>query len=438
MESDSGSDSDSSEEIDFNEQFNRDLPLMKENSPTITELYGRGDNEYIANLSDEDWEELGLAISDNEHLKEVHFSGALNDQKLSSLFSFAGLTKSTSIKTLLLYENHFSLTGVRSLSTFLQNSIRLRHLDLSDNNIESEGFNTLLRVLRDSPINKLQCESCAIEHIRIDMDSFPRKLKRLNLSDNNINSEGCREIAKLLQGPDSKLKDLELKRNIIDDEGVAILVDALRSNKSLTTLNLKHNIGISEKGKIMLLKLVDDISSIEATIQSNHTLRYLSVDKFRNNECPGEFIQWKIYNATTINRDNKNNLEAAGKEKVIQTQLWSERRAELAQLQGVSQSPYSEFGPLMLPEVLSLVYHRLGPGEMHIGVKSSIVEIVSTVNRKQCIKEQVNHYLARVDQLTSQLTAIEEAESGVTEAAGDESRSRKRPRKWWWGIWGVR
>ena len=48
--------------------------------------------------------------------------------------------------------------------------------------------------------------------------------------------------------------------------------------------------------------------------------------------------------------------EAAGREKVIQTQLHSERRAKLVEIQRVqSQSLYGEINPLHLPEILSLV-----------------------------------------------------------------------------------
>ena len=75
--------------------------------------------------------------------------------------------------------------------------------------------------------------------------------------------------------------------------------------------------------------------------------------------------------ATQINTKNENNAEAAGRKKMIQTQLNSERRAELADLQGVNQSLYSEIDPLHLPEVLSLVDQHHGQGELYVALKSS-------------------------------------------------------------------
>ena len=90
---------------------------------------------------------------------------------------------------------------------------------------------------------------------------MPRNLRRLYLSCNSINADGCRELVKLLQGDDATLKNLYLSGNKIDDEGVDILVDALQNNTSLTTLNLKRNDEISNQGQILLLKLVNDISA---------------------------------------------------------------------------------------------------------------------------------------------------------------------------------
>ena len=48
----------------------------------------------------------------------------------------------------------------------------------------------------------------------------------LRLNDNSINTDGCRGIAKLLQGGDATLSNLYLYGNKIDDNGVGILVDA--------------------------------------------------------------------------------------------------------------------------------------------------------------------------------------------------------------------
>ena len=343
---------------------------IRDNDPDTTSLYC--DRNWIQNMTDEDWEQLGRDIANNTHLTKVDlFDDALNDRTAS--FLFRGLTRSSSITNVNLSDNELSAAAVPSMVPFLQNANNLTYLGLSNNNIQSEGFNLLIRALRDSPIETLSCQSCGIESVEIDSEHMPRHLKMLLLFDNSINSDGCRGLARLLRGRDATLEFLSLPDNNIDDEGVEVLVDALQSNTSLRELYLQENGGISKQGKIMLLKLVNDVSSIEATLQSNHTLRKIHFfgDKQRSLQ--------HINMATAINRLQ----EEAGRKKVIETQLNSVKRAEVAELQGVSQSLYSEINPLHLPEVLALVARHHGQGELYVALRSSIAGVISTVSRKE-------------------------------------------------------
>ena len=246
--------------------------------------------------------------------------------------------------------------------------------------------------LRDSSIEHLDCSACGIESIEIDIENIPRNLKKLVLEDNNISADGCREVAKLLQGENTTLTDLHLKNNHIDDEGVEILVNALRSNAALRELHLQENDGIngriSKQGKIMLLKLVNDISSIEATMQSNHTLTKLYVNGFPVNGGKiwgtGDAIQLEILSVLRINKNlSERGPIAVGKEKIIQTQLSSDRRAVLCRLQEeeVECSVFNEIDPLHLPEVLSLIGRSHGQGELYVALLSSIASLFS--NRRK-------------------------------------------------------
>jgi hypothetical protein len=221
--------------------------------------------------------------------------------------------------------------------------------------------------------------NCGIESIEIDSEHIPRHLTYLCLTGNNINADGCRGLAKLLQGGDegggdATLDRLELLGNKIDDEGVAILVDALKNNTSLVSLDLRGNDDISDQGQIMLLKLVNNISSIQATLQSNHTLRYIFVKDIDHSLMDADIeMQMNIDMSTEINQRHVYSPERVGRKKVIWTQLNSERRAKLAALQGIDHSLYSEIDPLHLPEVLSLIGQRHGQGELYNAVSSSIM-----------------------------------------------------------------
>jgi len=233
-------------------------------------------------------------------------------------------------------------------------------------------------------------------------------LTYLRLNDNSINTDGCRELAKLLQGGDAALTFLSLNNNEIADDGVEILADALQNNKSLTTLNLLGNDGISDQGQIKLLKLINDVSSIKATLQSNHTLKYVNVERITPSVLEsGEEIKTHIDTATGINRNNGSDPNAAGREKVIQTQLHSETRAVLCRLQGIDRSLYSEIDPLHLPEVLSLIAQRHGQGELYAAVLSSIMTLFSTMNREKCIQQKMEYHAAKIAEHKAKLEELD-------------------------------
>ena len=383
------------------------------NNPRTTEL-GEIDCDCVHSISDENLEQFGSAIAKNTHLTGVDLGG-FSDHRMSLLF--LGLTRSSSIKEMVLHYSEFSVAGVRSMVPFLQNSNNLMELNLSETNIQSEGFNLLFQALRNGPIEELNCQCCGIESIEINSENKPKHLKKLYLNVNDINADGCRELAKSLQGGDATLEILELRGNEIDDDGVEILVDALKSNTSLKELDLLKNDSISKQGEIMLLKLVNDISSIEATMQSNHTLKQLHVmgtDSARE-WVPGDEIQRNIDSTLELNRTlSDQGPTAVGKEKIIQTQLNSARRAALCRLQEqeVEHSVFNEIDPLHLPEVLSLISRSHGHGEFYVAMLSSIVLLFSTMDRERCIQQEKKNLIAqheaRLEELDNELAAIRE------------------------------
>ena len=183
---------------DVSSDWDEELQRIRENDPHTTDFGDESYDEEIRNMTNDGLEQLGKDIANNTHLTYVDLShGALNDHVMS--FLFRGLTRSSSINHMLLYENQLSVAGT-SMVPFLQNANSLTYLDLDDNNLQSEGFNELFRALSDSPIERVDCCRCGIESIDIDIEHTPRQLKDLHLDGNIIKADGCRELAKLLQG----------------------------------------------------------------------------------------------------------------------------------------------------------------------------------------------------------------------------------------------
>lgn len=406
--------------------------LSKRTLKTFRAVGGFGS---MNDLSNGDWEQLGLDIANCSQLETLDLGdvnvgvGNSMDEKLASLFR--GWTRSTSIRSINLRCGELSVEGVLSMVPLLHSTSTLQFLTLNDSNIQSEGFNILFRALRNSPICSLECKGCDIDSIEIGNDEFPRNLQQLWIDDNNINADGCRELAKLLQGGDATLETLSLSNNRIDGDGVEILASVLQNNTSLKYLDLVRN-RISVEGNVKLLKLVCDISSMEATLQTNCTLHTIYVD-----EDAEEIQEWIDYACSYVGEDKEEiqqcidyaNRFDSNREKLIDTQLHSMRRVDLCRLQGIERSNaafYGDFDPLHLPEILALVGRTHGLAELHVALKSSIVTLFSTVDRVKCLEQEMAYHQARVASLQAQIAAIKRAEGNVEEVGNDPRNKRRR------------
>ena len=376
-------------------------------------------------LSNDDWEQLGcdLAACTKLHTGEFNFTSedAMNqdrvDQSIISLLG--GWEGSSSLEVMGLWCNELRVGALRSVVPFWQNCKALNTVRLNHTRIPSQSFNELFRALQCTSIEKLYCMKCGIKSIQIDNDSIPGTLTQLQLDRNKINDADCRELVKLLQGDDAALRVLTLEDNDIGEEGIQILADELQHNTSLEFLDIGSNEGLTKAGAMILLKLVCDVSSIDATLQTNSTLIHIDIGseddlgKIQNHIsfATGEFI---------TNQD-----------KVIEIQLHSKRRAKLCRLQGIDKSNaafYGEFNPLHLPEILALIANRNGHGlpELYVALKSSIAALFSTVDKLKCLEQKLAFHQGRVENLQAQIVALIKAERNISGVVGTESHNKRR------------
>lgn len=167
-------------------------------------------------------------------------------------------------KAIVLRDVRMSTSGIAAL-TRMMNNMNVSTLDLSHNNLGDEGVNTLVNCIANRPI-----------------------VRYLNLSSNEIGYAGCEALVTILP----YLKTLNLSnlpgvstRNHIYNNACVVLFQALRTNTTLTSLDLSNNtIGISNantttqehsKFSIASTNLFDLISSILLT----SSLHRLNLDK---------------------------------------------------------------------------------------------------------------------------------------------------------------
>lgn len=158
-------------------------------------------------------------------------------------------------------------------------------LDFSGNrNITAASGQTLSRVIKSSESFSLSNTSIGdngIVALFQTYHEFPFRhkmvpnLQMLNLEATNLTDTACKTLMLVLQGQEYSVNQLNLNRNHIGNKGLNLLLRGLKGNTCLDTLHLADN-RITTNGWQVILDLICDVTTIDATKQSNHTLTTLT------------------------------------------------------------------------------------------------------------------------------------------------------------------
>ena len=157
---------------------------------------------------------------------------------------------------------------------------KLLHVNLSQNNIGTNGLNVLVKAISGVPVSELHLVRCKLN----DLSPFIvggrklKELKSLNLEDNQLDStaENARALSVLFDGGHPRMKELCLRGCGIDSELIEKSAPALSSNKKLLYLHLLGN-PLEDRGVEALIKTYCNSTSFERILTSNHTIRKISV-----------------------------------------------------------------------------------------------------------------------------------------------------------------
>jgi len=409
---------------------NHDINLIMNNDPDLKhfslETVGAGSLFGVA------WELLGRFIADNDYLETISLSTGHHLTDTEMILFFNGMKNGSAAKEFTLSGNSFGLSGIRSMVPSLC-SWNLTNLTITGSScINAECFAVLVDALHGGPIETLSFNACNLQNIsaleiEID-DTFPHllamdcttedisrcklpylhtldldrnniqnissleyytHLKELHLDGNDIGRDGCMVISKLLQKEDSSLRVLSLNSTSMGDDEAEILASSLQHNTKLTDLSLLDN-QFRVKGCMAFLKLLNDISSIDRTYNSNHSLTSLDLPRSIDSFSCG--LKKHIDFVRRINEEQEGNAEAAGRAKVIETILNSRKRMYLSRLQGIANSygrVSTEVDPVLLPNVLALVGGKHGQSEMYLMLVAIIPDLASIMNKKDVLKQEV-------------------------------------------------
>jgi hypothetical protein len=370
------------------------------------------------------WRFLGRYIANNSHLTRVNLSKCdLTDQQMASLFS--ELTHSNSLKQLDLDDNVFGIEGLRSMAPFLRNSPNLSVLPFyNNNNFNSECFAVLIQALHGGPLGGRSLEKLFIDSNNLtDISALDRynlpNLQTLHFGDSNIGREGCITISYLLQQEGSTLNYLNVANTGMGDEEAALLAASLENNTKLRSLYLNGN-SITERGSKAFLKLLVDVSSVESTYNSNHTLTNMLIPTGADSSMLRHINSVLQLNNRHHSSDYLDS-HTAGRAKVIHYQLSSQNREEMCHLQGIEYCSivnlFSDIKSTLLLRILALIRRCHGHNEFYQALVPMVPDLMSCVDTGGMMKDLMVKNEAQAGTLTQQANALMQQASALMQQA---------------------
>ena len=269
------------------------LLQIEQNSPRITRI----DVENNDNFPVEEWIRLGRAIGGNTNITSLAISAnhQVDDPNRSEVQDAfcAAMAQNRSIRGFRCTGVDFTSGQIQIMRPFFSHNAQLSEISFYQSALDFEAIDKLTEAIRERGQNAktirtltfIYGESLAVPQSHIsELVMLAKECTRLT----NLTLQGlsgfdlgsCQAIASFLESEHCMLWRLDLVGNHINDDGCRIIAESLRSNRRLRWLNI-NNEEITGEGLGSFIPIVCDISSIEFTLNSNHTLEqaYASISE---------------------------------------------------------------------------------------------------------------------------------------------------------------
>ncbi|XP_051865755.1 NACHT, LRR and PYD domains-containing protein 14-like isoform X6 [Pristis pectinata] len=221
-------------------------------------------------LATADVEDLTLALSTNRSLTELELDLAWNDLGDSGvkLVSEALRNPECKIHKLGLWCVGLTAAGVVDLASALSTNRSLTELDLGGNKLGDSGVKLVSEALRnpECKIQKLGLQRVGLTAAGVvDLASAlrtNRSLTELDLIDNDLGDSGVKLVSEALRNPECKIHKLDLGWTGLTDSGTNNLVSVLSTNRSLRELDLRSN-SLTDRSVPALRRLTQTLPCLE-------------------------------------------------------------------------------------------------------------------------------------------------------------------------------
>ena len=234
---------------------------------------------------------------------------SIDDKEIKSIVNYIKENNSP-IKTLILKNNKISSEGSASIVDLIKFSKTLKVLDLSYNELKSEGVKKICNGLIVSNstscleqlfLNGNKCNDyCADDIFNLLVNNNVKKLKLLSLSVNFFSNKGIDKILSSLR-KNNYLEQLCLGENKIDAKAFSNLVNYLKFNRALKILEIKSS-RINDESLNEIIKVFgDDSIPLEKINLNDNNLEFEGIAKFGQYTSKNENLnEIKLMNNKTL------------------------------------------------------------------------------------------------------------------------------------------
>ena len=295
-------------------EYNRLFKYLKFKYNSEDEYHFKCFNENIKSIDISFNHKINLSLISHilslKNLSKLNLQmNSIDDKEIKSIVNYIKENNSP-IKTLILKNNKISSEGSASIVDLIKFSKTLKVLDLSYNELKSEGVKKICNgiivsnstsCLEQLFLNGNKCNDyCADDIFNLLVNNNVKKLKLLSLSVNFFSNKGIDKILSSLR-KNNYLEQLYLGENKIDAKAFSNLVNYLKFNRALKILEIKSS-RINDESLNEIIKVFgNDSIPLEKINLNDNNLEFEGIAKFGQYTSKNENLnEIKLMNNKTL------------------------------------------------------------------------------------------------------------------------------------------